>query len=465
VLYVGSSLSVRDHLESPLARAGLSCTIVETRTRALDALTRTTFAVCLIDLAADDQAIRLANAIAADHPETAVIAIADPDRPERTIEAIEAGFADVVVRPFGTRDIESIAAYAFDRDGASSRMPVDRTVRPFSVDLLGHSGPVRRLIQLIPRVARTRAPVLICAERGLDTEALARELHARSDRSAGPFEHVACAVEDPAALERDLFRTTVAPADLECASVTTPFAAARGGTLFVEDVGELSIPAQARLANLVRGDVEIERTPGAMRLDVRLIASAAHDIDRAVEDGHLHADLARQLGMVRLTLPPLRDRPEDIPLLCQYFTVERCADAGVGLKTFTQSALTVLSALPWSGNTAELRAVVEGLVRHVAAPVITLEDVLAQVKLDTMLGAQAASGETTLKEARLRFEREYIARVLDQHGWRMSDAARALGIQRTNLYRKTRQLQIPQERRRESAAMSGRANGTRGSRS
>ena len=159
-----------------------------------------------------------------------------------------------------------------------------------------------------------------------------------------------------------------------------------------------------------------------------------------LEEGRLRRDLYERLSLVRIELPPLRQRREDVPFLATHFLKELCRANGSPIKTLTRSALTLLSALPWRGNAPELRALLERLILLTPHGSIRLEDVLAQVRLD---GSEiTAVGGTSLRDARLRFERDYIAAVVRQHHGRMGEAATSLGIQRTNLYRKLRQLNV-----------------------
>jgi len=175
-------------------------------------------------------------------------------------------------------------------------------------------------------------------------------------------------------------------------------------------------------------------------LDLRFIAATPPRVDDWVDRGDLRADLVEALGVVRIELPPLRQRTEDIPLLATHFLKEACRRNGIPPKTFSRSALTLLSAMPWPGNASELRALTERLAVLITRGVVLLEDVLANVRLE---GAEALGGPSgTLREARERFERDYVASVLQHHRGRMGDAARELGIERTNLYRKIKQLNI-----------------------
>jgi two-component system nitrogen regulation response regulator NtrX len=171
------------------------------------------------------------------------------------------------------------------------------------------------------------------------------------------------------------------------------------------------------------------------------MAGAAPGFEIAVEDGRVREDLVRRLSVIRIEMPPLRNRREDIPALANYFLREKCASLRVPPKTLSRSALSLLSALPWRGNADEMRRLIDSIVTGIqGGRGIALDDVLAHVRLDG--GAALFATGVTLKQARSRFEREYIGTVLEQHRGRIGDAARALGIQRTNLYRKMRSLKV-----------------------
>jgi two-component system response regulator HupR/HoxA len=215
--------------------------------------------------------------------------------------------------------------------------------------------------------------------------------------------------------------------------------AARGGTLFLQDVTELSAAAQTRLARIIR-DGEVRIDGEAVSMDIRLVASATPAIDADAREERFRADLFRRLASSRIDLPPLRDRPDDVPALAERLLDDVNAAMGIDGRTFTQAALALLSAISWPGNLAELRAVVERAA-GASNGTIQVEQLLPALKLDSARTPFKPSG--SLKDARLRFEREYITAVLQHHGWKMAEAAQTLGIQRPNLYRKARQLGIP----------------------
>ena len=306
--------------------------------------------------------------------------------------------------------------------------------------LIGSSAAARRLADDI-RAAGAASCALLETEAGLDALEIARVVHARSGRS-GRFVAVECGAAEPAAVERELFGDVPqrAGGDVESITARSALAQARGGTLYLGDLPELSAATQARLARVAR-DGEARIGGGApARLDACLIGATSADPESDLAEGRLRRDLFRHLSRTRIVVPGLRRRAEDIPGILQAATAQICAEAGHAEMSFTQAAVTLLSAMPWRGNLAELRHAVARLVAASASAVIQLEDVLAHVRFDGALAPHAPAG--TLRSARQQFERDYIALVLRHHRGRVGDAARALGIQRTNLYRKARQLGI-----------------------
>ncbi len=306
--------------------------------------------------------------------------------------------------------------------------------------LIGSSAAARRLAEDIRAAGAALCALLEC-EAGLDPVEVARAVHARSGRH-GRFVAVECGAAEPGAVERELFGDMPrrAPGDVESIGARSALAQARGGTLYVGDLPELSAAAQARLARVARdGEVRIG-SGAATRLDACLIGATSSDPESEMTEGRLRRDLLRHLARTRIVVPGLRRRAEDIPAILQALTAQLCAASGRPEKSFTQAAVTLLSAMPWRGNLVELRHAVTRLVSASADGVIQLEDVLAHVRFDGALAPHAPAG--TLRSARQQFERDYIALVLRHHRGRVGDAARALGIQRTNLYRKARQLGI-----------------------
>lgn len=375
-----------------------------------------------------------------------------------------------------------------------------RLVSPWSgsIELVGRSAVIGRVQELVRRSASLASGVLIVGEQGADIESVARELHARSRPAAAPFVLMTCGASAAAAAhERELFGSPSppahAPSDLESASRDSRIAAARGGTLFLADAVDLPAALQARLARVARdGEVRIDGEIAAT--EFRLIASAPPSIDGEVRENRFRADLYRRVAASRIDLPPLRERLEDVPALAERLLEDLAAAAGVVPRSFAPATLALLAAVNWPGNLAELKGVVERVLADTRDEIIHIEHVLPALQLDrsasAFIPALTACGERpaafdgrgipvggvarsstlgllsrralpaarlgrlgatpdvhhgllSLRDARLRFERDYITAVLQHHGWRMAEAARALGIQRPNLYRKARQLGIP----------------------
>jgi two-component system nitrogen regulation response regulator NtrX len=308
-------------------------------------------------------------------------------------------------------------------------MAIARGRMKLPYELAGSSTVVRECAAQLARAAGDDRNVLIAAERGLDAGAVARAIHQGGPGKAGPFLVQTCAALSAAELERALFGSArrVAAADVETLAGSSLLCRARGGVLFLSDLDELPAPLQQRLARLLRdGEVRLPRRSSPVALDVRLIASTTNRLDPGLRE-----DLLRRLPLV-IEIPPLRQRRDDVPAMAEAMLAARDRR-----RRFTPAALTVLSALPWRRNTAELGGLLDRLAAT-GSGVIRQEDVLAEVQLDRLPARPTGS----LRDARRAFEREFIAGVLREHAWQMRDAARALGIERANLYRKARQLGI-----------------------
>jgi DNA-binding NtrC family response regulator len=306
-----------------------------------------------------------------------------------------------------------------------------RTGPPY--ELAGSSAVVRECVALVERAAGDDRNVLIAAEPGLDAAAAARAIHQGGPGKHGPFVVQTCAALSAAELEQALFGSSrrTSAGDLDALAASSALFRARGGMLFLTDLDELPAPLQQRLARLLRdGEVRLPRRWAPVALDVRVIASTTRRLDPGLRE-----DLIRRLPVV-IEIPSFRQRRDDLPAIAGAMLAARDRR-----RRFTPAALTVLSALPWRRNTAELA----GLIDRLAATgrgVIRQEDVLGEVQLDRAPARPTGS----LRDARRAFEREFIAAVLRDHSWQMREAARALGIERANLYRKARQLGIPLRR-------------------
>lgn len=328
------------------------------------------------------------------------------------------------------------------------RPPASALTAPaLPIALAGESAPVRRARAALDPPGG--GPLLILAEDGLDPLSVARYVHERT-RVGQPFVHVDCAADLDRLHDTVLGRRSRAAArDLETLGSGSGLLAARHGTVFLEHIGELPAAIQRVLARVLRDGEARAAGRDRVRISARVIASAGPALPGDAREGGFRADLLRRFGALPAILPAIRERPEDLPAIVHRLAGEIAAASHLPAPGFTQAALTVLTAMPWPGNLDELRSTLQRVLRD-ASGTIRQEDLLPVAALPGMV-SRVPRG-VSLREARRRFEREYIAAVLEQHEWRMSDAARTLGIERANLYRKARQLGIarclPAERQR-----------------
>lgn len=405
-------------------------------------------ALCIVDLRQSAEAVRATRVVRAAHPSAVIIGIADPDRPLTSAEAIRAGIFDVLPRPVTAHDLEALMANAREQSAVTaSHHLVQHEKAPFGI--VSVSSSMRSVIDVVQRAAPGRCGILICGERGSGREMIARAIHAHDPSAGAPFVKVDCAGPSPEDVELELFgllskRANAVPERRSLERVGEPSALrdAHAGVLFLENVTALPARAQARLVRVLRDREAYIGCNGAdvQPIDVRPIAQVDGDIEVALEEGRLRVDLYERLALVRIDVPALRQRREDIPVLASQFLKELCKANDKPLKSLTRPAMTLLSALPWRGNGPELRSLLERLVLLVPQGLIRLEDVLAHTAIE---GTLSPSGfDATLRQARAKFEREYIAAVLQHQHGRIAEAARVLGIQRTNLYRKMRRLNL-----------------------
>jgi two-component system nitrogen regulation response regulator NtrX len=313
-----------------------------------------------------------------------------------------------------------------------------RNANPVPLPLLGASDAARRGRDALDQASARRTPVLVAAEPGCRPGLIARVLHDRTS-GAAVFIDVDCAAVESSEINAALFGAPAAQVtalDLEWLGGDAALLRAAGGTLFIENVDDLPSSAQRRLARILRDtEARVAGSSDPVSVTCRVISSTTKDLDVEVREGRFRQDLLRRISVSRITVPSLRQRSGDLEVLIERLVAESHAAP----RTFTQPAVTVLSALPWTQNIDELSGVLAKVFESAGA-IVRQEDVLAHVPIE---GAFARFDLTaSLREARRRFEREYIAAVLERHQWRMSDAARTLGIERANLYRKTRQLGI-----------------------
>jgi DNA-binding NtrC family response regulator len=352
---------------------------------------------------------------------------------ETAVEALKLGAYDYVLKPCRLQDLERRCHLAQEanrlrRENRNLRTLVERATP--SHQMVGESPAMKELFRLIGRVAPTAKPVLIQGESGTGKELVARALQQGSDRADRPFVTINCAALPEQLLESEMFGHEKGAFTGATAAKMGLFEAADGGTLFIDEIGELAMPLQSKLLRVLEdGSFRRVGSLKERRADVRLIAATNRDLAREVAAGRFREDLFYRINVLALHLPPLRDRPGDIPLLVQQFL-----DEGLQLEPAAARALEIYR---WPGNVRQLKNALERAMILAERTMIALdnlpEEVVAAVKTTSSAVATAA-GRTSADDL-ASLEREHVLAVLARSGGNKALAARNLGVNRRSLYR------------------------------
>jgi len=445
VLIVDDEKGVQTSVQGILEDAGFESHAVSSGEEALNLLVEEKFPVVLLDiwLPGMDGLQTLAK-IRQSNPEIVVIMISGHGSIETAVRSTKLGAFDFVEKPLSLEKTLLVVQNAFhqyhlEEENRNLRKQIEQ-----EHVMIGDSVPMQALRQQIAFAAPTNGRVLICGENGTGKELVAHLLHIQSLRKDGPFVEMNCAAIPEELIESELFghlkgSFTGASEDKE-----GKFVQAHGGTLFLDEVGDMSSRTQAKVLRVLE---EQRFTPvggnASISVDVRVIASTNKDLEREIELGNFREDLYYRLNVLPFQLPPLRERREDIPLLTGFFLSDYARKNGRKTPNLTRKALEVLESYPWPGNVRELRNIAERLIIMTPQKRIDIYD-LPEAILDRTLSVQLENEEAaSLQDAKEKFEREYIQQKLIEQKGSVSRTAQALGIERSNLYRKLKQLGIP----------------------
>ncbi|WP_237607575.1 sigma 54-interacting transcriptional regulator [Roseimaritima sediminicola] len=315
--------------------------------------------------------------------------------------------------------------------------------------IVGKSDAIRRVKETIRRAAPTAATVLVRGESGTGKELVAAAIHQYSDRAEGPFVCLNCAALSPTLLESELFGHEKGAFTGATERKKGKFEAADGGTLMLDEIGEMNQEIQAKFLRVLEGHA-FERVGGnqPIKADVRVVAATNRDLEQAVRDGHFRSDLYFRLHVVEILIPPLRSREQDILLLAEFFLRRFSQQMGRKIEGFSGAAKKHLAGYDWPGNVRELKNVIERAVVLSAKPIVEAEDlVLSNIRLDPASGSSGgtAAGEPELISLEV-LEKRHIVAVLTATGGNKSRASTILGIERSTLDRKIRRYELdPQQ--------------------
>jgi DNA-binding NtrC family response regulator len=376
------------------------------------------------------------------------------------VRATKAGAYDLIEKPLDRERLMVALRNALERRAMAREVEGLRAMAEERSEMVGLSPAMTALKAQIAKVAPTRTRVLITGESGTGKELIAKAIHRSSTLAAKPYVKVNCAAIPKELIESELFGHERGAFTGATARKRGLFEMADGGTIFLDEIGDMNLSAQAKVLRVLQSG-EFSRVGGeqVLKVDVRVIAATNRDLQAAVAAGEFREDLYFRLNVVPLRAPPLRDRADDVPRLAAAFVELACRENGMKVKAISDEALAVLSAYSWPGNVRELRNEIERLVilSEESIGVGDLRDEIAAEVARRRRETSAAPAELPrvelpaearalpLREFRDHMEREYIRIKLDENGWNISRTAALLGIERTNLHKKMRALGLSRD--------------------
>ena len=377
----------------------------------------------------------LLEAVRRTRAETPVIVMTAFGSVEQAVEMVKKGAFQYLTKPFQTKDLLTAARAALEATAAQREQANLRRLKPSApTKIIGASRPMQKLFDLIDRAAQSAANILITGESGTGKELVARAVHEAS-RRRGEFVAVNCAAIPHELVESELFGHTGQAFTGARAPRAGLFESADGGTIFLDEIGELPPAIQPKLLRVLQeGTVRRVGADRETRIDVRVISATNRDLEKDAAEGRFRQDLFWRLNVINLRVPPLRERAFDIPLLVEHFLAKFTRGAAQQ-KEIAPETLALLISYPWHGNVRELENTIERAVALAAGAVITPEDLPERIRS----GAENAAILAEAKTRRLtvsELEREYILEILRETGGNKSRAAEILGLDRKTLYRK-----------------------------
>jgi two-component system response regulator HydG len=465
VLVVDDEPTLLRALEALLRRKGYDVTALESPIAATQKLAQEDFDVALLDVKMPQlSGLELLHAVKHRRPEVEVIMMTGHATVETALAAVKAGAYDYLTKPF--EDIELVARAVakaaerkalFDRNRQLETQLRERSGTE-SEGLVGNSGGIREVTRMIEAVAYSSATVLVTGESGTGKELVARALHARSPRRSHSFVALNCGALTETLLESELFGHVKGAFTGAQRDQKGLFDAADGGTIFLDEIGDIPPPTQVRLLRVLQeGEIKRVGSAEAIRVDVRVIAATHRDLPKLVKGGKFREDLFYRLNVINVPLPPLRERVEDIPLLAHHFLRRYTERLGKKVRAVAPEAIDLCSGYRWPGNVRELENAIERAVVLCRGDTIVPADLPPAVTGRTapLVREVPATGEEATwlslsyaaakEQALRRFEKGYVDALMKACDNNISAAARKAGMDRSNFKRVLRKYRTDVE--------------------
>jgi two-component system nitrogen regulation response regulator NtrX len=452
ILIVDDEAGVRASLAAVLRDEGYTVDTVDSGEAALDQVTRQHYDVLLLDIWLPGiDGLATLERLRDRRVDVQVIMISGHANVESAVRATKLGAFDFIEKPLSLDKTvlavrNALRQRRLEVENRALRARVDRRLV-----IVGESPAMIALREQVAMAAPSNGRVLLSGENGTGKELIARQVHGLSHRRGGPFVEVNCAAIPEELIESELFGHARGAFTGAVADRRGKFEAASGGTLFLDEVGDMTLKTQAKVLRALQEQV-IEPVGGhqSIRVDVRVIAATNKDLGEEIRRGRFREDLFFRLNVIPIFVPPLRERQDDVLRLAEYFIAEFAREYGRKPKTCSPAAADVLRAYRWPGNVRELRNVIERLMIMVPGTVIDVRDLgFLNVTPAPPMAAVAAAPRTSVErlfDARDAWERDYILSALASFEGNISRTADALGLERSNLYKKMRGLGIAAKR-------------------
>ena len=410
----------------------------------LDKIEAGNFDVVLLDIQMPNiNGFEVLNKIKERNLDVSVIIISAFSNLENAVKATKLGAFDFLEKPI---DREKLLLSIRNSINQVSLLKENKELKKSitgSEVIIGNSSAIKNVLEVISRVSQTDVRVLITGENGTGKELVAREIHKLSVRAEQKFVEVNCAAIPNELIESELFGHEKGSFTGALQQRFGKFELANKGTLFLDEIGDMSLQAQAKVLRAIE-DGKIERVGGNRKIevDVRIITATNKNLKDEIQKGNFREDLFHRLNVIPITVPPLRERSEDIPLLIRHFITEVCSKYKIAQIEFNENAVKALQGMEWRGNVRELRNIVERIIIMVPNKEIKEKDVFnlispQQAKIDDLLNIS-----NSFQDFKEKAERAFILKQLESNGWNISKTAEILDIQRSHLYAKMKKYNI-----------------------
>ncbi len=366
-----------------------------------------------------------------------VIMISGHGTIETAVEATKLGAYDFITKPLDRDKLLITIRNALEHKKLLTEFEEIKVQLEGKERILGESAKIKEIIELIERIAPTESRVLITGENGTGKELVAKAIYRLSKRKDKPFVEVNCAAIPNELIESELFGHEKGAFTGATSQRIGKFEQANGGTIFLDEVGDMNLSAQAKVLRTLE-EGKIERVGGnkLIEVDVRVIAATNKNLLEEIKKGNFREDLYHRLNVIPINVPPLRERLEDIPILIKAFTEEICRRNGIPIKNFTERAINYLKGLEWSGNVRELKNVVERFIILTRKDTIDIQDIEILTVTKGSVVDDIIFTSKTFQEFKERAEAAFIKHQLEIHNWNISKAAESMDIERAHLYTK-----------------------------